>query len=136
MKKIIILLVLPFILPSCFDEKAAPGFMNETVWGSNILGTAVRDGVEYSYMEIHTLTFSDKTFIHLLDRKETERKDGTSYKDAIKEEIEGTYVLDYPEITMTENGQKIAGTLSPDGVLIVDKWYDQSLIFIKKKIQK
>ncbi|MDR1091241.1 MAG: hypothetical protein LBL79_09215 [Prevotella sp.] len=136
MKKMIILLVLPFLLPSCFEEKVVPGFMNETVWGSNILGTAVRDGVEYSYMEIHTLTFTANTFIHTLDRKETEGKDDTSYKDARKEEIEGTYVVDYPEIIMTENSRKIVGTLSPDGVLIVDKGYDQPLIFIKKKTPK
>ncbi|MDR1356056.1 MAG: hypothetical protein LBJ58_00105 [Tannerellaceae bacterium] len=133
MKKIITVFTLSFLLSSCFEEKADPEFMNETVWSSYTSGTAVSDGgIKYSYMETHTLTFSKKTYVHTLDRQETEG-DGKTYYPVGEETIEGTYAVSYPEIIMTEKNQESLGTVSLEGMLIVDRGNELPLVYHKMK---
>jgi hypothetical protein len=132
MKKVIVLFVLPFFLFSCFEEEASPDFLNNTVWGVQNSG-AVNDGDKllYSFMEIHTLTFSKNTFTHSINRKETEGT-GSSFHDIKNEQTEGTYTVKYPEIILTSKTYVRVGTLAAN-VLIVDTGnVDQPLFFTRK----
>ncbi|MDR1939161.1 MAG: hypothetical protein LBQ73_11790 [Tannerellaceae bacterium] len=136
MKKIFNLLVLPFLLFSCFEEEAVPGFFSETTWVSNNSGSVYdeQDKYLYSYIETHTLTFAKTTFTYAVNRKETT---GTSYDDKFNEQTEGTYVIKYPEIVLTSEKYVKVGALSvgPTGsdVLLIDSGKEnQPLLFIKK----
>ncbi|MDR1499745.1 MAG: hypothetical protein LBI58_02060 [Tannerellaceae bacterium] len=132
MEKIIILLALPFLLSSCFEEEPLPGFMNKTIWSSYILGTDTDENGQYSYKETHSLKFGEKTYVHTMERQETEGG-GSYYKPVLQDTILGTYVIDYPEIIMTENGREMIGTMSIDGVMVVDRENKQRLFFSKNK---
>jgi hypothetical protein len=135
MKKVIVLFVLPFFLFSCFEEEASPDFLDNTVWSIQNSG-AVNDGDKllYSYMEIHTLTFSKNTFTYSVNRKETEGT-GSSFHDTKNDQTTGTYTVKYPEIILTSETYVKLGTLTSNVLMVETGNEDQFLLFTRKTIK-
>jgi hypothetical protein len=132
MKKITVLLLLSLLLFSCFEEEAPSGFLSNTVWEIKNSGALLEGGSFLgSYLETHTLTFSQNTFTYSINRKETVGTD-PSYQDKINEQTDGTYTVKYPEITLTSKTYVKVGTLSTN-VLIVDADAEEPLFFTRKK---
>ncbi|MDR1918571.1 MAG: hypothetical protein LBQ65_02860 [Tannerellaceae bacterium] len=133
MKKIFYLLMLPFVLFSCFEEEAVPGFFNGTTWVNSNSGSAYEgDRYLYSYIETHTLVFAETTFTYTVNRKRT---DGAF--EAEEETTTGAYAIKYPEVTLSSEKYQKLGTLSvsPTGinVLLLDSGKkDQPLLFIRR----
>ncbi|MDR1555569.1 MAG: hypothetical protein LBS88_00885 [Tannerellaceae bacterium] len=132
MNKAIVLFVLTFLLLSCFEEEATSDFLNETVWVSNNSG-AVLDGDKflYSFIEIHTLTFSKNTFTYSFNRKETEGS-SSSYNEKRDELTEGSYSVKYPEITLASVTYVKVCTLSSNTLTMNTGDDSQPLYFIRK----
>jgi hypothetical protein len=133
MRKIIFLFVLASLLFSCFDEEAAPDFLNGTIWFSETRGPVLDDdkSLLYSYWDTHTLIFNKNTFIHTYNRKVTEGQNA-SYKDEESQKMEGTYVIKYPKVIMTGEKVERVGALSAN-MLVVDWNGNNSILFFSKK---
>ncbi|MDR2118614.1 MAG: hypothetical protein LBP25_03665 [Tannerellaceae bacterium] len=124
MKKKIYLLIPFLFFLSCFEEEPVPGFLKETTWVSYKTGSIYEGGkYKYSYMETHTLTFSQNTFTYTLIRRETVGN-GMSYEDREGKEADGTYRVKYPNVYFTSDNYERSGHLSINafgaGVLVVD----------------
>ncbi|MDR2811125.1 MAG: hypothetical protein LBB84_11330 [Tannerellaceae bacterium] len=137
MKKNIYLLILPFLLFSCFEEEPVSGFMIGTTWAYHKSGSIfANEKYLYSYMETYTLTFTETTFTYALNRKET--NGGKSpYEDKLDIQIEGTYTVKYPNVYLSSDTYQKTGRLSVTssgmGILVIDsEEQDRSLSLIKK----
>jgi hypothetical protein len=128
-----ILFALSFLLSSCFEEEANPGFLNNTVWEINSSG-AVHEGDKflYSFLETHTLTFSKSAFTYSINRKETEGA-SSLYQEKKNEQTQGTYAVKYPEITLTSETYVRMGVLSANVLIMYTNDVDQPLFFTRKK---
>jgi hypothetical protein len=134
MNKIITFILLPLLFGGCFEEEAAPDFLNGTTWGTYIRGT-VFDGntPSYFYQETHTLIFDKDSFTYVLSREETEGK-GSVYKENPEKyrNERGRYIVKYPEIILNTENYEQRGTLSLN-VLVVDVDENQRLYFNRRQ---
>jgi hypothetical protein len=130
MNKIITFILLPLLFGGCFEEEAAPGFLNGTTWGTYIWGTVFNGSVPlYDYRETHTLIFDKDSFTYILRREETEGRSSEHKEKPEKNRNErGRYIVKYPEVILSTENYEQRGTLYPN-VLAVDADENQRLYF-------
>jgi hypothetical protein len=138
MEKKIGLLVLFLLLFSCFEEQPLPGFIKQTTWVKYKSGSIYDEHEKYlySYMETHTMMFSEDSFKYALNRKET-AEGGRSYADVLNQEIAGTYTVKYPKVYFHAATYEKVGLLSLTssgiGVLTIDTGSQgQSVSLVKR----